>query len=697
MIVLSLGAAVLDLKLPGHTRDRFRIHLLDRSSSVTAVRATPESLKVQDADDIVAHDRETKSPGDTVIWASFGKDVVFESKKVDPSGTNLSGALAAALARNPTEIVLYTDGRGDPGNALFLCHERGVPVHVLPIGPTTVKDVRIVRIEAPGEAPPRAPVAIGVVVESTYDVRIPVRVGAQSREVDLSAHVPLRVPFTLEGPGKFEVTLEVQDDCPVNNHAEGEVLARQDERSLLVLSDRRLEIPGFDVKIAPQLPKDLLPYDVVVLDNVSLPPADQATLAAWVKAGNGLVLLGGQKSYALGKWNGTALEELSPLKTRPDQRVAAVLGIDSSGSMTSEFDAAAEVLLDARGVFEADDDVLALTFADNAVMMDFGALRKVHPTGGTKIAKGIKVAREHLETRPAGRKVIVLMTDGETKETPEEIKAEIAQLKDIDLIVITTRVEVEGARKNIRIKDWGGLTRALHDVITGIEDVQRKRPGLLELRTHPATAGVVPIELAWINRTTAKEDAQVVATVGRPPQQDPVLAFGQAGSGRVAAFTIEYDPSLARLFRQAIERVAGDAEGGLSLWVDPPFVHARGTCKESHFVTTVTPVEMNQVARDQWEGRLPEDLTGTVLVRKGRARAAATLPCPREFEALGIDRGSVARIASATGGQVLGSPAELPRLPRPETHLPRSGRPFFLGASLVLIFIELAVSTFWKA
>jgi hypothetical protein len=105
---------------------------------------------------------------------------------------------------------------------------------------------------------------------------------------------------------------------------------------------------------------------------------------------------------------------------------------------------------------------------------------------------------------------------------------------------------------------------------------------------------------------------------------------------------------------------------------------------------------MRQVASDRWEGRLPDGLSGTVLVRKGLARAAATIPCPPEFEKLGVDRAALERIAKETGGRVLSSTADLATLPRPENPAPKSGRPLFLIAALVLVFVELGVSTFWK-
>ena len=59
MIVLLLAAAAADVKIPGRSRDRVRIHLVDRSAS-TAVPGPAESLLPKDADDIIARDTQTR-------------------------------------------------------------------------------------------------------------------------------------------------------------------------------------------------------------------------------------------------------------------------------------------------------------------------------------------------------------------------------------------------------------------------------------------------------------------------------------------------------------------------------------------------------------------------------------------------------------------------------------------------------------
>jgi hypothetical protein len=687
LLLLALIAAGLDVPLPTGTPDRVRIHLVDRSQSVT-LKGPGDSLDLKDADAIIAHDRETRSGGDSITAASFGKTIAFESSNVDASGSE--------LARNPTEIILHSDGRADPGNSLFLCRDRGVPVHVLPIGPTTVRDVRFTRISAPATVRAGEPYTIDVTVQSTFEGRAQVRLDADPRTVTLLPGIPTTLIFPRRNPGKFQVDIDVDDAGPENNHAVGEVFSETDKPRVLAISPNFPPLPEFDLSVAPR-PLNLGAYDAVLLDGVSLSTADQEALASWVEAGGGLVLLGGRNSYASGRWQRTPLERLSPLKVFPDLKIAAVLGIDVSGSMKPVYESAVQAILDARSGFDTDDDLVAMTFAETAQILDFGALRKVTPTGGTRIARGISEARKHLGTRNAGRKVIVLMTDGESaaEETPELLRAEVQSLENIGLFVITTSKEVPGAR-NFPMTDWNRLRDELSKVTQGMKEITKEVPGVIELRAHPVTAGIQPVPLKAINRTTARPDAQVLATVGVAPAQDPVLALRAAGRGRVAAFTIEYDPALARLFRQAIEAVMGNQGGSLTLSIDPPLVIGRGTSKETEFRTEGLPVEMKQVGPQRWEGRLPDDLTGNAVVRKGRSRATVTIACPPELAALGLDRLALERIAAETGGRVLRSTADLATLPRPTQSAPRSGRTALLIAALVLVFVELAVSVYWK-
>ncbi len=706
LIVLLLAAAIFDVPLPARSRDRVRVHLVDRSGSVL-VPGPPESLTPADADRAVAWDRSRAAPGDAVLSVSFAADVSFESVVVDPSSTDLAGAIEAVLARNPTEIVLYTDGRADQGRALLFCRARGVPVHVFPLGPVSVRDARLRKVSAPASAAPGETAPIDLTVEATFTGPLRVRVGDETRDIDVTAGVPAILPFARPA-GPFRAAIETQDACPQNNQVEGEILVRSQKRRVLVLSDGRHSLSDFDVKATPKF-ENPQGYDAVVLDNVALAPQQQRALASYVRDfGGGLLLLGGPRSYAPGGWQGTPIEEVSPLLARPDQRVAVVFGIDSSGSMAApgKFDTVVGIVLRARKFFAEGDDAAAMTFAEEAEFVPWERLTRVTPTGGTHVAKGIEAARRHLEQATAGRKHLVLLTDGETApaEEPKMRKDAAALLhgQGIGLTVVTTNKELE-VGDPVKIGDWNALFSTLRDLVLGLQDVERKDPGPLDLREHPATAGVSPVDLPWINRTSPKRDAQVAATVGRAPDVSPVVAFRQAGRGRVGAFAFGFEVPLPRLFRQSLEFVAGASEDGPTLSIDPPIVRARGSGPPSlEAAWQAVPsgesgtTRLDQVRSDLWEGTLPPTRPGTVFVSLGRSRAAAVIPCAAEVEALGVDRAALERIASETGGRVLRLWGDLEAIPRPARTERRSGRTVFLASALALFFLEMALSTFWK-
>ncbi len=703
LIALLLVAAIADLPLPATSRARVRLHLIDFSESVRI--PDPAGLTPEDALRMARWDAETRPRGDTIHWAAFAAGFAFESTDVrDPGSTDLAGALEAALARGPTEIVLYTDGRALPGRAPLLCRARGVPVHVFPLGPTQVRDARIARVVAPAEASPGDEVTVEVTVEATFAGPVRIRLGDEARELVVSPGVPALAAFAIRAPAAFSVRIEGDDACPANNEARGEVFARSERRRILVLSSGRPGLPDYDARVTSTF-EDPHPYDAVVLDNVHLRPSEQATLSGYVRGlGGGLLLLGGPRSYALGRWQGTLLEDLSPLLATPPETLAVVIAIDRSGSMApaGKLDAVLGIVEGVvRNSLRERDRWAAVPFSDTSeVITDLARLRRVEANGPTLIAEGIRQARLHLDSLPPARKHILLLTDGETKETPEQLKAAAALLGGIGLTVVTTNLD-PGIGKVVRIADWKSLEAVLSDLVTLSLDLVLKAPGPLvfDEPRHPAMAGLSSASPPEVNRTTPRSDAQVAARAG----DSPAVAFRETGRGRVGACSFGFEIDHPRLFRQAIEHVAGEP-GRVSLSIDPPLVRARGIGGaprlEAAYLARPSgeagTLALEQVRSDVWEGALPVTRPGTVSVKLGRAHATATIPGSPELSALGVDRMALARIAQETGGRVLASSAELAGLPRPETPGRRSGRPLFLAAAAALLLLEIALSTFWK-
>ncbi len=706
-VLLLLCAAIFDLPLPAASRARIRVHLIDRSDSVRA-KGPPGSLTPEDADDIAAWDRDAREPGDTIIRASFGADVAFESDAVDAGDTDLQGAIEAALARNPTEIVLHSDGRADPGGAPLLCRARGVPIHVFPIGPTSVRDARIARISAPADATEGQESEVDVTVESTYAGRFRLSLDGRSAELDAAPGAPAVQTFRIRAPARFRVLLEPEDACPRNNEASGEILVRTDRRRVLVLSEHPIQLPGVETTTSLRLPPPE-PYDAVILNDVPIRPDEMRALAAYARDfGGGVLIMGGERSYAMGGWKETPLDEISPLRAAPDERVAVVFAVDSSGSMDppGKLDAVLDAVRSCLHFFERGDEVVAMAFSEGVEFVDVRNLRRIRAGGGTHIARGLEEARRHLLQSRAGRKHVFVLTDGEVApdEKPEMRQAAAERLREagIGLTVVTTIREIEVGQQ-VKIGDWKALEAELIRLLHAFRGDFREDPGMLEIKAHPVMSGIAPVEITWMNRTSLRDRARLAATAGTPPASDPAVAFMETGRGRVGAFAFPYDPRLERLYAQSIEHVTAAGAEGLALWVDPPLVRANGRGPaEFDAAWRAVPsgragaVRLRQVGPETWEGTLPPLPPGTVFVRAGRARAAASIPCAREDELLGIDLKALERIAGETGGKMLRSSADLRALPRPSAPGRKRGRPVFLAAAAALFLAELALSTFWK-
>jgi hypothetical protein len=704
-VVACLVATILDVPLPTPTHARRRVHLIDRSNSVRVGPA--DTLKPENADEIRAFDQRTKADEDTVLWASFGRDVAFESTAVDGSATDLEGALEAVLARNPTEIVLYTDGRADPGRALLLCQSRGVPLYLFPLGPASVRDARLVAVRAPSSLGPGARATIEATVEATFSATLHLRLDEELRLVPVVAGVPVTVAFPNRPAGRFTLKIDDLDDCPENNEASGEILVRSEKKRILVLSAGFPELPALDLKITPRF-EHPQGYDAVAVDNVPLSLQEQREIAAYVRdLGGGLLLLGGPKSFARGGWKDTPLEELSPLRANPDQRVAVVFAIDCSGSMSlpGRLDVVLPAVRNAWTYFDREDSVAAMSFPNVKFVTDRDQVQRFIPGGGTNLAEAIEKARLYLEPILAGRKQIFLLTDGETHpdETPamRRTQADLCRERDIGLAVLTTEKEID-VGDQYRVEDWKALGLKLQDLVRNVRENARENPGRIELREHPVSAGIAPFDIPWMNLTSPKPDSQLVATVGRPPHVTPALALRQVGLGRVAALPLLGAPT--RLLEQCLDYVAGSSGRGISLWVEAPVVRARGQGPprlEAAYV--VVPSEesgsfqLTEILSGTWEGRLPRTGPGTVFIQCRGARAAVTVPCLEEYQHLGVDRKALERWGAESGGRVLRKFEELAGLPRPQGTVPRSGRVLFLSAALACFFLEMAFSTFWKA
>jgi Mg-chelatase subunit ChlD len=290
--------------------------------------------------------------------------------RIDPSRTDLAGALRLASAVLPTDarrrVVLVSDGRPTQGDLLREAErlgDAGIVVEFHAVGHRGGRDVAVAELQLPDLVRQGEEIALVATLHATDPgpARIDVlRDGAQvdSRTVEL-VEGPNEVTFTTvaEGTGvaRYQLRVTAGGDSIAQNDVAFGATRIEGPATVLVVEGRpgagatlaaALDAAGIAVETVPvtQVP----PLDelagvastvLVDVDARSLAPEHlDALTAATRDLGRGLVTVGGTQSYGLGGYRGTELEALLPVESEildPERRqtVAEVLAIDTSGSM----------------------------------------------------------------------------------------------------------------------------------------------------------------------------------------------------------------------------------------------------------------------------------------------------------------------------------------------------------------------------
>ena len=588
------------------------LFLVDRSESMSAA-----AVAVQDA--FVDAAMLAGGPEDLAAVAVFGSDVRVDSSLspagrrppiravVDGDGTDLAGALRTTAALLPTSgsrrIVVLTDGVAtteDPRPAVQDLADRGIAVDVVTLETGRGPDALVESVRLP------AATRIGENVTATVTVRsnqngpatLDVTIGDETQQIatDLSSGSnEIEVSTVVSDEGFLTVTAEVDaafDEQPANNRAQGVsrvlgsaaiavVEGREGEADQLVAA---LEAGGMTAVEVTAIPDDaaLLSYDAVVLVNVAAPEAAEVErLRAFVEdLGRGLVVVGGNQSFGLGRYEQSALEDLLPVRSNPDdllrrQPVAEVLVIDTSGSMAAchcddgEFHegginktdlsrAGAALAIDALSsqdrvgvvAFGASTDwVIPLGGVPNAADAA-SALGTLNPVGETTaISRGLEEALTALEGAEEPLRHIVLFTDGwDPNEATLIPTARAVAEAGVTLSVLGTgegpgvtlqrMAEIGGGRyyagetleeiPEIFVEETLQVARSLAQEGTFLPALAASSPVTEDLEAAPPLGGFV--------LTKAKPTARVPLVVA---EQDPLYATWQRGLGRVSVWTAD--------------------------------------------------------------------------------------------------------------------------------------------------------------
>lgn len=617
-LAILFALAGLAIRLP--SRAGTVVVVADRSASMPA---GAEALQKEIVDLVHA-----ARPGDGQLGVvSFAESVAVDQApqpgkfpgfltEVGHDASNLADALEAALALiprdSPGRILVLSDGRWtgrDPLAPATAAASRGVALDYRPVGRPAADDLAIDRIDAPATIAPKESFVITAWVRAptSQDVSFELTQGrsrvARGKRALVAGLNRLTFRDQAEDPGVRAYTLTVTgaaaDPVPENNTARVLVGVEGRRPLLYVTPSNRTGVPrllqagGLRVKVAAPAACDwtlegLSQYAGVLLENV---PADKLggtaleTLAAWVRdTGAGLMLTGGQSSYAPGGYYGSPLDPILPvsMELREEHRkfsLAIVVALDRSGSMSmpvaggrQKMDLAdlgtAQVLdllspADEFGVIAV--DTVAHVVADlghvkdkNRVRND--VLRIKSEGGGIYIHEALESSLQMLARARAGTRHIILFADAaDSDQHPGQYRHFLDECRKagitVSVIGLGTPVDKDAQLLHDVARLGGGQIyftdkpEELPRLFAQDTFVVARSTFLDEPTPFRATAGLTalagrpfgsPPALGGYNLCYLREGASLAA-VTLDEYEAPVVAAWQAGLGRVLCYTGEAD------------------------------------------------------------------------------------------------------------------------------------------------------------
>ncbi|HEX3244932.1 MAG TPA: VWA domain-containing protein [Chloroflexota bacterium] len=635
---------------------------------------------------------------------SNSRDVSPLSSVVDASRTNLAGAVRLALAALPTDrlrkIVLLSDGNenldsvAEQGRIAATAH---VPISVVPLGTRSSPEMLVRSLETPSFIREGENFSASVSIESTIDGTARLHLISDGKLISTQdvEVTPGNNTFVLpqepqaQGFHLFRIQLEASEDTyPQNNEAGSYTVVAGRPRVLIIEGEsgetrylaEALRSAGLttDVKAIGETAIDaavLRGYESVVLANV---PANRLTLpqmrsiSSYVQnLGGGLVVVGGERSYGVGRYGRTPLEEALPVRMDLRGRtltasVAMVLVIDVSGSMAggpgaSKMDLAKEAAIRATEFLGEQDQLGILAFDDSnkwlqeptfltdpqAVQVLIGTLS---PGGGTSIFPAAEAAYFSLLPLEAKVKHIILLTDGLSTGGDYDTLTSNMRAQQITLSTVAVGSDADynllrrlAEMGNGRYYEGNDPFDLPQIVVKETQEVARAaiveeefRP--LQVGASPIMEGVDPTQLPTLRgyvSTTPKPSSQIVLV---SKLGDPLLSEWQYGLGRVVAWTSDAKnrwssdwvgwPDFNRFWAQMVKRTLPvPIDRNTAITVNPEQGAVRITVDSStddksylNFLNThavvvrpdQTQVDVNlpQVAPGRYEARVPVNQEG---------------------------------------------------------------------------------------
>ncbi|HMO17972.1 MAG TPA: VWA domain-containing protein [Oligoflexia bacterium] len=298
----------------------------------------------------------------------------------------------------------------------------------------------------------------------------------RSFEVEPGKEIRLSHTFNDLKPGLQKITVQVPN-IPEEQLSRW-INVRERPRLLIIhgavnernLTENLLKTLGFErdslVIGRDSVPESLDNYTGIILNNVprkQIPQNFLVSLKNHVENGKGLLILGGDKSYGLGGYGGSILDDLSPLSSVPPRAKvkrlpsAVVLVIDKSGSMNEQGRMMSARLASLSAIQSMRDEdfigiigfdqaplsIMDITRVDKAKQEAEIKLRNLTARGGTNLLPALSLARLRLTKIEAGKKHIIILSDGIFPHSSNTFVREINNIKSAGITMSTIALGVD--------------------------------------------------------------------------------------------------------------------------------------------------------------------------------------------------------------------------------------------------------------
>lgn len=333
---------------------------------------------------------------------------------------------------------------------------------------------------------------------------------------------------------------------------------------------------------------DLSVYDLVILNNVHKNELKKQTpkeIKSYVANGGKFFMLGGNKSFGLGNYKGSEIEEILPVTLlnpkRKQERInlAVQLLIDKSQSMSGnqKIDyaklAAREVIRNLK-----DEDYFGLIgfeekyFIARRMAKLQGsrelAIKRVgllFASGGTELLPAMSRASVELSRARSTKKHLIILTDGKLPDGKFNRSYYLQLVSDLRLSGVTVSVFVIGNVNDSLLEEMARLGKGTY-YKTGnagnlprlfIEDV--KKNGREQTKQEKGPYKVIGMQADRFNyfnypklfgfvETKLKSNAKLSLELRTKEKKQPLLAFYDYKKGKTAAFTSDLNSRWSKLW-----------------------------------------------------------------------------------------------------------------------------------------------------